>query len=69
MNLGTIYPGDEKADPSLCHYCWDCDMANNLHNNTLWLWAAKSAHLFMEWRGGGLMVLVLYQIFAMGLYD
>ena len=42
-------------------------MVNNLHNDdTLWYWAANASHKFMEWRGKGVMDLVLHCIFAMG---
>ena len=45
-------------------------MANNLHHdNTLWLWAIKSAHVFMEWRTKGIMDPVLHRLFTMGLFN
>ena len=45
-------------------------MVNDLHNNdTLWFWATKAAHELMEWRGRGVMDLVLHHIFTMGLFD
>ena len=49
---------------------WERDMANNLHNDdALWLWAAKAAHIFMEWRMKGIMDPVLHRLFAIGLFD
>jgi len=45
-------------------------MANNLHNDdTLWLWAAKSAHVFLEWRMKEIMDPVLYCLFTMELFN
>jgi len=36
---------------------------------SVWLWAAKSVHIFLEWRTTGVMDPVLCQLFAMGLFD
>ena len=46
------------------------DMANDLHHNdALWLWAAKAAHVFMEWRMKEIMDPVLHRLFAIGLFN
>ena len=45
-------------------------MANDLHHDdALWLWAVKAAHVFVEWRGQGIMDPVLHGLFSMGLFD
>ena len=70
MNPDKINPGDKGMDlvNQLIH--WHNNMANDLHNNnTLWFWAAKASHKFMEWRGRGIMDPVLHCLFAMGLFD
>ena len=70
MNPNKINPRDEDHSVEHCLHCWHNDMANDLHNNdTLWFWAAKASHKFMEWRGQGVMDPILHQIFTMGLFD
>ena len=45
-------------------------MANDLHHDdALWLWAVKAAHVFVEWRTQGIMDPVLHGLFSMGLFD
>ena len=45
-------------------------MANDLHHDdALWLWAVKSAHVFMEWRMKGIIDPVLHRLFAIGLFN
>jgi len=61
---------DEKTTDEELHHHWERDMANDLHHNdTLWLWAAKAAYIFMEWRMKGVMDLVLHHLFVMGFFD
>ena len=61
---------DERTSDKELHQHWERDMVNDLHNNdALWLWAAKSTHIFLEWRTKGIMDPVLHQLFAMGLFD
>ena len=70
MNPNKLNPGDENHSVENRLHRWHNDMANNLHNDdALWFWAAKASHEFMEWRGRGVMDLVLHHIFAMGLFD
>jgi len=45
-------------------------MANDLHHDdALWLWAVKAAHVFVEWRTQGIMDPVLHGLFSMDLFD
>jgi len=70
MDPTALKPGDEGHSPEQCRADWERDMANDLHHDdTLWLWAAKAAHVFMEWRMKGIMDPVLHRLFTMGLFD
>ena len=70
MNPNKLNPGDEGHSAEHHLHCWHNNMANDLHNNdALWFWATKAGHEFVEWRGRGVMDLVLHHIFAMGLFD
>ena len=70
MNPNKLNPGDEGHSAEHRLYCWCNDMANDLHNDdTLWFWATKASHEFMEWRGRGVTDPVLHRIFTMGLFD
>jgi len=55
MNPKALRPGDEKLSPEQRRANWENDMANDLHHDdALWLWAVKAAHVFVEWRGQGM---------------
>jgi len=53
-------PRDKRISDEELHACQERDMTNNLHNNTLWLWAVKAAHIFLEWRTTGVMDPILH---------
>jgi len=70
MNPKALRPGDEKLTPEQQQANWENDMANDLHHDdALWLWAVKAAHVFVEWRTQGIMDPVLHGLFSMGLFD
>jgi len=70
MNPKALRPGDERLSPEQRRANWENDMANDLHHDdALWLWAVKAAHVFLEWRTKGIMDPVLHGLFSMGLFD
>ena len=61
MNPDKLKPRDKRLDSIARLYCWCNNMVNDLHNDdTLWHWAVKASHKFMEWRGKKVMDPVLH---------